>query len=252
MTDNNKEQQWLLKEKYHGIPTEEYTKDLIRLTSGEPLDYIIGFTIFLDCYIDLSLQPLIPRTETEFWVEKAIKHIQKNMSNKDISILDIFSGSGCIGVSLLHHIPNAKVDFAEIDQTLSTQIEKNIKKNIQQIDRSHIITSDVFSNISGSYDYIFANPPYIPTKNITIVDSSVKNWEPHKALFAEGDGLTYIKIILDQAPKYLNPEGELYIEFDSQQKEAIEEYVQQTPHYSYVFEKDHYDKWRVLHIIYTL
>src|SRR3989339_1796772 len=110
---------WLLKEKYNGQLTNKAKKDIARLKNGQPLDYVIGFTDFLGCKIDLSKKPLIPRPETEFWVGQVIKEINKfypsTSSGQNLRILDMFSGSGCIGLAVLKNIKNSEVDFADIE-----------------------------------------------------------------------------------------------------------------------------------------
>ncbi len=89
---------WLLREKYQGVKTDAFFEDCARLKNGEPLAYIIGSIPFLNTTIFLDAHPLIPRPETEFWVEKAIAHMNVRAP---LRILDLCAGSGCIGVAVL-------------------------------------------------------------------------------------------------------------------------------------------------------
>ena len=243
--DYTKEIGWLLEEKYQGKKTSKFLKEVLRLKGGEPLSYIIGFVPFLGCKIDLSFRPLIPRAETEFWVEKAIAIIKKGGARSNVRCLDIFAGSGCIGIAVLKHLPNSQVDFGEKDPVFVKQIKRNLKTNNISLAGGRVIKSDVFSAIHGKYDYIFANPPYIAVSRKRLVAKSVINFEPAQALFAPDKGMFYIREFLQEAPKHLKENGIIFLEFDSWQKKEIEK-VSKTLGYKHVsFLKDQYKKWRV-------
>ncbi len=253
-----KEIEWLLREKYNGKLNKNFNKDVKRLKVGEPVDYVIGFTEFLGCKIDLSKKPLIPRPETEYWVAEAIEKLKKD--NRVLRILDIFAGSGCIGVSIVsrlqsnrrslmalpsgRHFNGVKVVFAEKDKKLTEQIKINYKINQIPKNKYEIIQSDIFSNITGKFDYIFANPPYIPTTRKSNIQKAVLKYEPTMALFGGKDGLLYIRKFLAEAKNFLKPGGKISMEFDSIQKKQIEKLVANLNYKSWKFHKDQYEKWR--------
>ena len=238
-----KEIEWLLKEKYKGKNTANFYIDVKRLEAGEPLDYVIGFTEFLGCKIDLSKKPLIPRPETEFWVEEAIKEIKK-IKKRGLRCLDIFSGSGCVGVAVLKNTVSLLCDISEKDKKLLEQIKINLKINKIKPNRYKVIQSDVFKNIKGKYDFILANPPYIGKNKKNKIQKSVLEYEPKKALFGGEDGFIYINKFLGQAKKRLNEGGGIFMEFSPEQKNQIEKIILKHKYSNYEFKKDQYGKWR--------
>ncbi|OGZ06437.1 MAG: hypothetical protein A3C93_01760 [Candidatus Lloydbacteria bacterium RIFCSPHIGHO2_02_FULL_54_17] len=243
---STKEKAWLLREKYHGNEMPRFFADTKRLEAGEPLAYVIGWVDFLGCRIDLSAKPLIPRSETEFWVELVIIH-QSLVTSKNTKILDLFAGSGCIGIALLKHLLNATVDFGEKDPVLCKQIKKNTALNNIDPARTRVIQTDVFSGLTGTYDYIFANPPYIDPSKKNTVQHSVLTYEPKGALFARSGGLFFIERLLTQGAKHLRQGGIMYIEFGHGQKVAIAR-LTRTYGWNPTFAKDQFGKWRVVRL----
>ncbi len=215
-----KEIAWLLEDKYAGIKTEEFETDLSLLKSGVPLAYVIGWTPFLNTKIWLDSRPLIPRPETEYWVEKATSEL-KSKNIREPKVLDLCAGSGCIGVAVLKAIPEAVVDFVEIDKIHHKTIYKNILENEIDLNRTNIFGGDLFENITEKYDMILTNPPYIDPKLSERIQNSVKTHEPEIALFGGTDGMEIIEKIILEAPKHLNPGGILYIEHEPEQTEKI-------------------------------
>lgn len=246
-----KEENWIIKEKYGGRKTEELASDLRRLKAGEPVAYIIGYVDFLGCKIDLDEKPLIPRPETEYWTELVIAKIRKN-GKKNIYCLDIFSGSGCIGIAILKNIPDSKVVFAERSAKFCRQIRKNLDLNGISSERYQIIRANIFrpleaENFPEGFDYILANPPYIPEERETELDKSVTAWEPPEALFAKEEGLLIIKRFLGEVKKYLNSSGEVWLEFDISQNLKIKKMLEEGGFKEISFHKDQYSRWRFVH-----
>lgn len=227
-----KEERWLLEEKYGGQKSEAFLADQKRLTGGEPLGYVIGYVPFLDCVIHLDSKPLIPRPETEFWTEKAITEIQKTLQltvrlGKFLRVLDLGAGSGAIGVAVAKAVPEARVTFAEVDPTHFPTIKKNLTTNLnqpfEQIKRVELVSGDLFENVSGIFDFILTNPPYID-RALDRVETSAKEHEPPAALYGGEHGLEIINRILKASSAYLADNGQLWLEHEPEQVEAIDSF----------------------------
>ena len=245
---DTREARWLLSEKYNNVLTDAYEQDLIKLRSGVPLAYLIGHIPFLGCYIDLSYRPLIPRAETEYWVDLVIKEIKNDMS---VHILDLCAGSGCIGIAVLKHIPNSTVTFLDNDLNCITQIKKNCELNQIESRRYTTIQSDLFCELlpSKQFDYILSNPPYIAHNRTDTVQESVHEHENHNALYANDNGLEIIKKVIEKSKNYLKDDGRVWIEFDPWQTNSISELARSSK-FTHKFFHDQFNKTRVLELGY--
>lgn len=211
----------LLREKYSGTETPEFEADKKRLAAGEPLAYVIGNVPFLNVTIHLDSRPLIPRAETEHWTGKVIKEIAAHGPAAP-HILDLCAGSGAIGVAVAKAIPEAHVTFAELDKSHLPTIAKNLDLNGIPCTRYKVFQSDLFTNISGMFDYILCNPPYIdPALDRT--EPSVRNFEPHTALYGGKGGFELIARIITDASEHLAERGQLWIEHEPEHVDLIQE-----------------------------
>lgn len=234
---------FILKDKYQNKLNNKnivsFLNDLKLLKNGYPRDYIIGNVDFLNLKIDLSCHPLIPRVETEYWVEKTIPLIKKHFkNNKKIKTLDIFSGSGCIAMAISKNIKKTIIDFSDIDKNNLRQIKINLKQNKIKNYRKLII-SDIFSKINDKYDLILANPPYVP------VSEAIKApFEPLKAIKAGKDGLSVIRPFLRQIEGFLNNNSMFIMEFHPGQQKEIKTTLIKHGFKNFKISKDQYRRYR--------
>ncbi len=212
----------------------------------------------MNCKIDLRNRVFIPRIETEFWVKIAIKELPETRS---LAILDMFAGSGCIGIAILKNVKNSFVDFVDSDKKAIEQIKINLRLNHVPPNRYKIYKSNLFEKLKRKYDYIFANPPYVARERIKEVESSVLKYEPRKAILGGKKGLFYIKRFFRETKKFLKPDGVIYLEIDPLQKKEIEDILNKdynppttlplprAPEYkNFKFFKDQFKKYRFLKV----
>lgn len=199
---------------------------------------------FLNCQIDISKKVFEPRQETEFWVERIIKELSARAGR--LECLDLFTGSGCIGIAILKNLENTMVDFADISDEALEQVETNLKLNKISPGWYRIIKSDVFDNLrSKKYDFIFANPPYVALDRIREVQKEVLEKDPHSALFSGKKGMDAIRKFLPETMMHLLSHGKVFMEFDPKQKEEIKK-IADSCGLSVSFHKDQFNKYRWL------
>lgn len=171
-----------------------------RRKSGEPLQYILGKWEFMGLPFYTRPCALIPRQDTEMLCEEAL-----SIGGK--TLLDLCCGTGCIGVSLAK-LGGFEVTFADISPDCLALARENAALN--GVAGSFVLT-DMFGNISGSYDMICVNPPYIPTSELASLQAEVKR-EPRLALDGGADGLDFYRRISRDYAAHLNPGGALLME----------------------------------------
>lgn len=234
--------------KYKGRETEEFLADVKKMAEGEPLEYLLGEVEFCGAKIDLSLRPMIPRPETAHWLKFAIDEILSMRREFVLRGLDLFSGSGCVGLAVAKNIPEATVDFIEVDPRLKAQIELSIiNNNIKKL-RTRVLIGDTWEGAVGKYDVIFAVPPYVPPHMKDEVMKELTAEEP-LSFFDKEDGYFYHKQVLTRAKEFLKEKGALYLEFDITQREKIEQLALEYGQATYHFLKDPYGHDCVLVLI---
>lgn len=225
--------------KHQGKETKEFLADVAKMTEGEAFEYLLGEVVFCGAKVDLSLRPMIPRPETEFWVKQAIDDILATRREFVLRVLDLFSGSGNVGLAVAKNIPEATVDFIEVDPKLKPGVENSIiRNNIKKL-RTRVLTGDTWEGAGGFYDVIFAVPPYVPPQMKDEVMQALGAESP-LSFFDKEDGYYYHKQVLSRAKEFLKPDGVLYLEFDITQREKIEQLALEYGWSNYSFLKDPY------------
>lgn len=223
--------------------------DLINKNINEdtPLSHLVGFDYFYDRKFKVTRDVLSPRMETEELIYKVLEYIKK--SKKDsFKILDLCTGSGIIAITLKKEIVEKNTEIVASDiseKALSIAIE-NANNNNANIT---FIKSDLFDNISGKFDLIISNPPYISYKDKITIKDNVLNYDPHLALFAEEDGIYFYRKIIENAVHYLSKDGVIFFEIGYDQKEKILELGKNNNFIATVY-KDINDRDRIAKLIY--
>lgn len=188
---------------------QEYEVLLRKRAEHVPLQYITGSQEFMGLEFKVNSHVLIPRQDTETLVEEALKVLEPGMS-----VLDLCTGSGCVIVSLLKHQEGLIGTASDISKQAILVAKENAKQN--QVE-AEFVSSDLFKSITGTFDMIISNPPYIPTDVINGLMPEVKNFEPMTALDGKEDGLYFYREIIKEAGKFLNSNGYLYFEIGHDQ-----------------------------------
>lgn len=215
------------------IDETEFFIKIKMLINKIPIQYIINNQEFmkLNFYVDENV--LIPQPDTEILVEEVIK-LAKEKEN--LEILDLCTGSGCIGISLAKYTKKSRVIAIDISNKAIQIAKLNAEKNLvhKQI---KFMESNMFENIEEyKFDFIVSNPPYIETKVIEELSEEVRK-EPKIALDGGEDGLNFYKEIANNAYKYLKKDGYLCLEIGYNQKDNVIKLLNKIGEYKEIYSK---------------
>lgn len=196
---------------------------LERRLSGEPVQRIIGKWEFFGRAFELSLDTLVPRPETELLVECVLSELGEN--SKPVRILDVGTGSGIIAVTLACELPEANILASDISGPALETAAKNAL-SLDAYGQIRFVQSDLFSKIDGQFDIIVSNPPYIPSGEISALQTEVRLFDPLIALDGGSDGLDFYRAIIGRCEKFLNPQGLLLLEVGQGQAADVAQLAQ--------------------------
>ncbi len=224
---------------------EELFQEIVqRLLDQEPIDYITGWTYFLDFKLKVNRHVLIPRPETE---ELVMQVVQDNHDCSGLSILDIGTGSGCIAISLMKKMKDVHVTAIDIDSKALKVAEENAVLTDSDIDflKLDFLTE---SETLAKYDIIISNPPYIAQESERQrLSNSTFTYEPDKALYGpKDDHLQFYKEIARFGRKHLTEGGKIYLELNPFDAKEIAKYYEDYPEIELI--KDLQGKERMLRL----
>lgn len=206
---------------YMSPDQERRTRQLVeRHLKGEPVAYLIGEWEFYGLPLDISADVLIPRPDTETLAEAAIDYCKTRSGSR---VLDLCTGSGCVGLAIAAHVQTARVVLADVSEAALRICRQNIRRNglssrVEQVEADAL--QKPVSNF-GEFQCIVSNPPYIPSAEIPKLDTSVRDYEPHLALDGGEDGLRFYRAIVEYWTPFLTPGGRLCFEVGIGQADSV-------------------------------
>jgi release factor glutamine methyltransferase len=204
----------------------ELQQILTRLTTGEPVQYVLGEADFYGLKFKVNQHVLIPRPETEELVEWIVSDFGFEISparpsGGDLRLLDIGTGSGCIPIVLSTKLPHARVEAIDVSELALQVAEENNRLNGTSVQFRKV---DILSEElpPQTYDVTVSNPPYITEAEKNTLHKNVLNFEPHLALFSfDEDGLKFYRRIAQLAATALKPNGKIYFEIHRDKAEEV-------------------------------
>lgn len=201
------------------LSCDKYIEYIDRRKQRIPLQHIVGYVNFMGLRFEIDENVLIPRQDTEVLVEEALRELHDGMR-----LLDMCTGSGCILTSLLYY--SNECEGVGVDYSASAlRVARNNAERLLKDREGSVYSfcfSDMFEDLTqDSFDIIVSNPPYIESEIIKTLEPEVREHDPLMALDGGSDGLKFYRIIAQNAPKYLRPGGQLFLEIGANQAEEV-------------------------------
>lgn len=205
-------------------PAERFRECLERRAQGEPLQYITANQEFFGLDFEVTKDVLIPRPETEVLVETALKLFAEPADAP--FICDVGTGSGCIAITLMQQLPQARAIAIDISPDALAVARRNAERHSVS-ERINFVLSDCFAALTlresrASFELIVSNPPYVEEGAMADLQREVRDFEPRSALLAGTDGLDIIRRLLLETPSFLKPGGYFLFEIGFNQAAAVE------------------------------
>jgi len=205
----------------HDKEVAGYRSLIKRRLSREPIQYITGVQEFWSLDFAVGPQVMVPRPETELLVEHAVALCRGNRSAQGACarILDLGTGCGALAVAIARELEEVSVWASDVSQEALTMARENAKRHGVE-ERIQFVLSDLWQGLSNqelTFDIIVSNPPYIRSEAIDSLPPEVRDHEPRQALDGGEEGMDYIRNIIQEAPKHLNPGGWILLEMDPEQ-----------------------------------
>ncbi|MFY0680098.1 MAG: peptide chain release factor N(5)-glutamine methyltransferase [Thalassovita sp.] len=195
---------------------DQFEQHIAARLARKPVSKIMGGRLFWGHHFEVTQDVLDPRPETECLIAEALT------GPAPVRLLDLGTGSGCIGATLLAELPNAQGVLSDLSPAALAVAKRNLAALAVQ-DRAQLVQSDWFEAISGRYDLIVSNPPYITALEMQELDREVYDHDPHLALTPGGDGLAPYRVIAAQAAAFLSPQGRVMVEMGWRQGPDVQD-----------------------------
>ncbi|MFQ5795350.1 MAG: peptide chain release factor N(5)-glutamine methyltransferase [Candidatus Bipolaricaulia bacterium] len=203
-----------------------YRKLIEARRQGIPIQHLTGRVDFMGLTLQIDNRALIPRPETEELIEQVIEDLGSRGDRGDLRILDLGTGTGAIAISLARVLPDAFICAVDISAAALDLARENAARN-EVVDRIAFLRSNWVSGLSGRFDCIVSNPPYIDAEELGELEAELR-YEPHIALDGGEGGLDALRTIIREAPDHLNDGGGLYLEIGERQGEAVKQIILET------------------------